>query len=978
MNNKNYNLIFFFCLSIIFLAIDAVAQSPEVLNKYIYQGTLSSGKPAINFNTLNQRTEALGDFAAISRDGRFCSYVIIGSVDYTMIQSTGDTWKHKLLGVKKGFFSGDNRFYIYQTGDSLCYLPLKGGMIRVLKDVVNYQLPPADQRNEWVAIQLKDKTLLLVNLLTNKEIRAKSVSDYNFTFGGKWFSCQLDNAVKELIMVNMSTGKIHHFENVISHSFDESQKALILQTEQGGRKGLEWVDPLNGKTTEVWTATGKDRSSIGGYMVDKACRQLAFTVQNATSVVSHNSVWYYKKGMGKAMQKKIEDTDGRMMGMMLSGTPVFTDDGRYIVISMQKPKVVIPKPAKNAIQLDVWNYRDTFLMSAQVAGIYPLVQSWLSDKVYKFSMAVEDTGQMIYLSGENEQLFSTVGDYAVLQKRIVTDRFWEHYTELEFYVVSLKDGKRRPLKRGVILPQFSPDRTWLLCYDSTNGKYLRYDIGSNQYRDLDGGANVYFGGENEFDGNGRQPKSPRGQVGWLTGNRGLLVYDHYDIWQLDVNGIKPPVNLTNGRKDNVRFEITKSEQEEGGSSFYSPHAKLVLTAVNMENKDNGFYALQLDSRSLPEKLCMGPYIVYLGGLTYGQEYWGSYSKGRRPLKAADADVWLLVRQSTTEAPNFFIAQGLKIFNALTNLQPHKDYNWLGAELVNFKQQDGSKCKGILYKPENFDPTKKYPVLIHYYDQFSMCLNQYPVIAYTSSAFTNIPWFVSRGYLVFLPDIYFNKEAQGIGSMNEPKIPYGAAALNAVEGAANWLSSKSYVDSAKMGIAGHSMGGGLTSYILTHSNRFAAAFMGAGVSDWISGALQLNFKDGMSRLGVSYYSGSTGSDIWINNAKYLDNPILHVAKVTSPLLMFHCKADSGVPFEQAVELFVAMRRMSKKVWLLQYDQGVHSTLNQRDDRDLTIRVTQFFDHYLKGAPAPIWMTQGIRASMKGIQTGYEWDTSGRQP
>ncbi|MBO9573327.1 MAG: S9 family peptidase, partial [Chitinophagaceae bacterium] len=336
-----------------------------------------------------------------------------------------------------------------------------------------------------------------------------------------------------------------------------------------------------------------------------------------------------------------------------------------------------------------------------------------------------------------------------------------------------------------------------------------------------------------------------------------------------------------------------------------------------------------------------------------------------PLKARDADIWLLVRQSATVPPNYYVTRDLKEFKVLTTLRPHKDYNWLRTELINFKQQDGSNCKGILYKPENFDSTKKYPVLIHYYSQFSMCLNQYPELALTNSGHINIPWFVSRGYLVFTPDIYFNKNS------------FGAAALNSVEGAATWLTRLSYVDSTKMGIAGHSMGGGLTNYILTHSIRFAAVFEGAGVSNWVSSAFQIDRGEAMSRL-TGYESMYKGGYPWVNSANCFDNPIFHVENIVSPLLMFHCIQDEAVPFAQAVELFVAMRRMGKKVWLLQYDQGNHLTECWRDDFDLTMRVTQFFDHYLKGAPPPVWMTSGVRAQHKGIKTGLEFDLSGRQP
>ncbi|MBO9573129.1 MAG: S9 family peptidase, partial [Chitinophagaceae bacterium] len=425
--------------------------------------------------------------------------------------------------------------------------------------------------------------------------------------------------------------------------------------------------------------------------------------------------------------------------------------------------------------------------------------------------------------------------------------------------------------------------------------------------------------------------------------------------------------------DKIRFEITPINRHGERRSFYESGEGIVLTAVNMENKENGFYRLSFGEHPRLELLYMGPYKFFWGGLRYGYTLSGGrYSDGYQPLKARDADTWLVIKQSSTEAPNCFISKGLKTFTPLTQLQPYEDYNWLHSELINFKQQDGSPSKGILYKPENFDSSKKYPVLINYYEQFTMGLHQFLSVGYTPSAFINIPWFVSRGYLVFLPDIYFNKEN------DDTKIAHGAAALNTVNGAANYLASLPYVDSARIGIAGHSTAGGLTNYILTHSNRFAAVFEGAGVSDWVSSALQLNYRDGTSRLGASWYSGPTGSDIWTNNTKYLDNPILHVGKVSSPLLMFHCKSDGPVPFEQAVELFIAMRRMDKKAWLLQYDEGDHVQMNFRDEKDLTIRVTQFFDHYLKGSPPPVWMTSGVRAQLKGIETGLELDLSGRQP
>jgi dipeptidyl aminopeptidase/acylaminoacyl peptidase len=145
----------------------------------------------------------------------------------------------------------------------------------------------------------------------------------------------------------------------------------------------------------------------------------------------------------------------------------------------------------------------------------------------------------------------------------------------------------------------------------------------------------------------------------------------------------------------------------------------------------------------------------------------------------------------------------------------------------------------------------------------------------------------------------------------------------------------------------------------------------GASPKKNGILRLSYKGRDS----SFY----GSEIWENHNWDYENPIMNIDKVKSPLLMFHNKGDRSTPFEQAIELFISMWRLGKKAWLLQYDGEVHSVIHKKNNfQDLTVRVTQFFDHYLKGAPAPIWMTRGIDARMKGIETGLELDKTGVEP
>ncbi|MBO9573342.1 MAG: hypothetical protein J7497_14210, partial [Chitinophagaceae bacterium] len=557
-----------------------------------------------------------------------------------MVQSTEGGWKYKLPGEQIGFFSGDNRYYIYQTGDSLCNLSLGTGTMKLITRVVDYKLSSGDTRNEWIAVELKEKTVLLKNFITGKEKQFTNVINYEFDGRGDWFSCQLNNATKELVTVQLSTEKVHNYEHVSGYRFDQSKRILVLQTDHEGIKGLEWVNTRSGKTTTVWRGNPSDSSSIGGYLVDQSAERLVFTVQLMSTGKIERSIWYFKEGMTRAVQKVSRNTSGIREGLEISGWQAFSDNGKYIIVSMRDSAIDNRKAQRGAVQVDVWNYKDTFLMSSQLDGNYgPMIYS-LRKKELKLSVPCEGGGALTYLAGIHEQLFSQGGrEYALVERSVKTDRFWEDWAASESCVVNLRDGKRIRLRKSISMSRWSPDGTWLLCYDGKEGKYFRYDIASGLYTDLSGGEDWYFGGENEYNGTGRQSLLSRGIVGWLEGGTGLLVYDHYDIWQLDVTGKKRAVNLTNGRKDNIRFEITGNEFQR--KTFYDPHERLLLTAVNMINKDNGFYALKLGSPKVPERLCMGPYVLYLGGLSYGTNFWGRYSKGRSPLKARDADTWLI-------------------------------------------------------------------------------------------------------------------------------------------------------------------------------------------------------------------------------------------------------------------------------------------------------------------------------------------------
>jgi len=376
---------------------------------------------------------------------------------------------------------------------------------------------------------------------------------------------------------------------------------------------------------------------------------------------------------------------------------------------------------------------------------------------------------------------------------------------------------------------------------------------------------------------------------------------------------------------------------------------LLLTALNKRTKENGFYRLAPGKAATPEPLVMGPYLYHIPG-----------KYGEAPVKARNEEAYIVRRESATQSPNYYYTKDFKTFSPLSNLHPETACNWFTTELHSWQSPDGDTLQGVLYKPENFDPAKRYPVIFYYNERMSDRLHLY-LTPGPSDGRLNIPWYVSNGYLVFSPDIHYKMGAPG------------QSIYDAVTSAADYLARQPWVDAKHMGLQGFELGAYATNYLVTRTGRFAAACAAAGFTDLISahGALDENGASMMPK--IEGYPYCMGAPLWEAPERYIENsPVLGADEITTPLLMMHNKKDEVVPFAQGVELITGLRRLGKTGWMLQYDDCAH-TLSGPPAMDFSIRMTQFFAHYLKGAPAPIWMTRGIPARLKGIETGLELDS-----
>ncbi len=316
--------------------------------------------------------------------------------------------------------------------------------------------------------------------------------------------------------------------------------------------------------------------------------------------------------------------------------------------------------------------------------------------------------------------------------------------------------------------------------------------------------------------------------------------------------------------------------------------------------------------------------------------------------------------SNIQSSELFTAKGLQPLTQITNIAAQQiPYNWLTAELVRWKMFDGKMSEGILYKPENFDPHKKYPVVFYFYEKNADGIYSYKQPAPSASTI-NIPYFVSNGYLVFDPNIYYKT--------GQP----GESAYNSVVSAAKYLGKFSWVDSTRMGIQGQSWGGYQVAYLVTRTNMFKAAGAGAPVSNMTSAYGGIRWGTGIVRqFQYEKTQSRIGATLWQRPDLYLKNsPLFAADKINTPLLIMHNDADGAVPWYQGIELFSALRRLGKKVWMLQYNGEDHNLVERRNRKDLSIRLSQFFDYYLKSAKAPEWLLHGVPAVDKGRNWGLE--------
>jgi dipeptidyl aminopeptidase/acylaminoacyl peptidase len=952
-------------------------------------------------HTVYDGWQSIGE-RAISNNGKWVVYTVTPQEGDAVlfIQSTEDKANKK--SIPRGYnlvLTDDSRFVVFKIKplfnetrearikkrkaedmpkDSIGIVELGKDSVVKIARVKSYKTP--ERAGGWVAYQKErdfaasrasasptqktvDSLRLKIDSLTQLVVQLKNIKggnrDANDADDDPSPTAGLEEG-SDLIIRNLLTGKEKTFKNVSGYAFSKNGQTLVMQTTKAAKDS-------NSKNAVTLYDTRRDAldtilnggNDFRNFAFSEDGRRLAFVAERDTTAKALQKfygLYLHRNGSDSAELLVNKNSVGMEVGMTVSenGAIAFSKSGARLLFGVAP---ILPAKDTTLVdfelaKLDVWHYKDDYLQTQQLFN--------LQNELKRNYLTAFDFGQnkLIPLGtpGLPTVLSTADGDGAMFVgitdsgRRVQAQ--WTGRTLKDVYAIDPATGERTLVKKnfsGNVYP--SAGGKYILLYDNKAKNYFSWN--GKELKNITAKIPVLL-----YDEENDVPSEPNpyGVMAWHEGDSAVYVYDRYDVWKVDAKGGEEPVCMTRGRQAKNTFRYLRVDTVD---RFLINNQELFFRVFNRDKKNSGIIR-QINKEGL---LGLAGFEMITD---FGANVYNTF------LKAKDSHAFLYSKEAYAQSPDLYFAaepsagstpgwhSGGYTSIKLSNLNPQQShYNWGTAELFTWKTFTGKGATGILYKPEDFDPKKKYPMLIYFYEKLSDGLNNYIPPAPTPSRL-NISFFVSRGYLVFAPDIAYTKGHPGKDAYNH--IVSGAQAL----------AKKPWVDAKHIGIQGQSWGGYQVSYLITATNMFKAAWAGAPVVNMFSAYGGIRWESGLNRqFQYERTQSRIGATPWERPDLYIENsPFFHLKNVTTPLVIMHNDADGAVPWYQGIEMFTAMRRLGKKVWLLNYNGEAHNLVERRNRKDIQIREQQYFDWLLKAEKPAKWLTDGVPAVKKGRDWGLE--------
>ncbi len=803
------------------------------------------------------------------------------------------------------------------------------------------------------ADEMPKDSLVIVELATNTIQKIPSVKSFQLAEHGNDMMVYLKDKKgdinkegSDLVMRDLSSAKEKTFSNISQYLIHPKAMGVVMYQVKTKQKEsqilLASIADTNTKvlTKQVYTATN--------FIWDEEGKQLAYLVErdSADKALQKNYyLAYYTPSLETAVSIFDKSNKTIPTNYTIGGDRKmkFSKSGKKIEFGVQPilPTKDTSLPDFDRVSVDIWHYNDPIIQPAQLKALESTLKSTelvflnTQNKNTIYLGKIKDRDLMTTAEGDGAIAYATIDSSYLLASQ------WQGFSLKDIYAISTNDGQRKLIHKewkGNLMSA-SYDGNALLYYDEPQKKYFAYNATTGKTIQIAKDIKTSL-----FDEENDLPDDPNayGIAKWMDNNQEVLMYDRYDIWLVDVNGIKASKKLTNGRMNKIisRFIETDAERK-----TLAKNAILLIKGYSEVDKTELISTLNLADGTFNLINQVPMHFTTIVGASHSNDI-----AVMQEDEVKSPNLYLYTLAATKQNPTSI---------ATINTQ-QANYNWMSAQIVKWKAYTGKMAEGVLYLPENFDAKKKYPMIVYFYERNNQTLHNYLAPAPTPSRL-NIPFFASRGYIVFVPDIWYTRGYPG------------QSAYDYILSGTRAMIQKGFVDSTKVGLQGQSWGGYQIAYLITKTNLYAAAWAGAPVVNMTSAYSGIRWGPGISRQ-FQYEKSQTrlGASLWERPDLYIKNsPLFSLPNIKTPLVIMSNDADDAVPWYQGIEMYSDMKRLNKKVWLLVYNNEAHNLVERKNRKDIQIREQQFFDTYLKGAPMPEWLSKGVPAVMKGRTWGLNY-------
>ena len=780
-------------------------------------------------------------------------------------------------------------------------------------------------------------TLVIYSVAGKKET-IDSLKTFKLADEADWIAYQRGRKDSTLYVRSLDGSKTFQFPTVTDFQFAKKSGMLYYTSAAEGEAGIFTLNPEKGSPALIKEGKGVFKQTT----FDEKGERLAFLYcADKDSSYKALSLWLSEHNApakeiatrgNKAFPAEWVINENGMLQFSKSASRLFFGT------SPEPRQKDTTQLAENRPNVQVWSWDEP---------VQYTVQNYNKEKDLKKSyQAVYNLGNGSIFQLANEELpniqLGNEGDapLALLStsRPYSLSSMWEARTRSDYYTVSLDNGERKQIaKADYGRFRLSPQGKYAYWYGETDSCWYTIALAEGKrYRLTTPESFPAWDEENDV------PDYPyaHGAAGWTANDQNLLIYDRYDIWKFDPTAATPPINLTvNGRKEKLSYRLEQLDKE---ARFIDLGKLQLLKGFNEATKGYGFYNARLSAPAAPKTLLAGNYML------------------RSINKAKNTDDVIYTMETFQQYPDIhYSTLAFKKSVQLTHGDKQQEgFIWGTAELVSWISLDGRPLEGVVYKPANFDPNKKYPMMVNFYERNSETLYNYRMPEPHRSTI-DYHLYNSNEYVIFNPDIRY---VDGYP---------GESCYNCLMPGITMMIAKGYIDEKGIGAQGHSWGGYQVAYLATRTNLFSAIESGAPVVNMFSAYGGIRWGSGMARsFQYEHTQSRLGATPWSSPLRYLENsPLFTMDKVQTPILIMHNDADGHVPWYQGIEYFVAMKRLGKPCWLLNYTGEPHWPMHMANRIDFQRRMFQFFNHYLKNQKMPKWMSEGVPAVEQPFELGY---------